>query len=277
MVYISKKIKFSIGAVVFVVAVSITTVFLLKKFVGKAEPKPGQTAVNIKAVDIIRKFNDNPPRALSSDVYNQQLKTIATVNYKLIGHKYEVSLSTDNSVTMSLRDVDKHGDDAAIRMQVANFMDKLGLRTSDYDLYGAGKEFKYRTYVGKGVVCQSLANQDQASFYQLACVDQQDISKKYTEIDKYLAIYDKKIDFDQALIQSGSKDNLAYAIVSLNADKQHNKLLFAAVSDKWAYLGDLLAGGKQYSNGKFSITPDLQKRISDAKYKGYLDEVLAKG
>lgn len=277
MIYISKKMKFSVAAVIFVMAVSVATVFLLKKFVGKVEPEKNVAVVNIRSGGVIEEFINKTPGALAGDIYSRQSRVAATVNYKLVGYQYEVGLSTDNSVTMSLRDADKRGDDAAIRMQVANFMDRLGLKASDYSVYGSAKDLKYRTYVGKEVVCQSLTNQDQASFYQLACVDRRGISEKYAEIAKYLAIYDKKIDFDQALIQSGSKDNLAYAIVSLNSDKQHNKLLFAAVSGKWAYLGDLLAGGKQYSNGKFSITPDLQNRISDAKYDGYLNEVLTKG
>jgi hypothetical protein len=143
-------------------------------------------------------------------------------------------------------------------------------------------EVAYTTYAGYKAVCQleddnPPTGSGMVRYHKLSCVDKTDITNEYTAIEKLLSIYRKSqsgIKFTKALRITKSDKNVAYSIAYLSNDTAQSTLLFAAVDDKWAYLGDLSAGDAKYSTGQYIITPELKTLISDPKYNGLIEQEI---
>ena len=52
-------------------------------------------------------------------------------------------------------------------------------------------------------------------------------------------------------------------------------LLFANVGKTTEFLADLAAGDQSFNNGKYNITPEVTRKISDPKYNGFLLRQIA--
>ena len=52
-------------------------------------------------------------------------------------------------------------------------------------------------------------------------------------------------------------------------------LLFANVGNTTEFLADLAAGDQSFNNGKYNITPEVTRKISDPKYNGFLLRQIA--
>jgi hypothetical protein len=50
----------------------------------------------------------------------------------------------------------------------------------------------------------------------------------------------------------------------------HPVLLFAAVDNNWAYIGDVGGGDAMSSNGKYTLTAQVEAAIHDQKYGDFL-------
>lgn len=277
-----KKIVIVIAAVMAVILVSVLTVFLLKQTVVKKEATTnGSSTAVSSASDILKNFKISGLD--SSSKYSSQTDSASILQYKLDTEVLGISLATNKSTLFVTIDPSKAKDTADIQSQTTSFMEKKGLAVINTTIYNPNKALKYMTYADDTAVCQLMSTDEaistgQSHLQQLTCVDKKTISDQYNSIKKLLAIGDASrqvAGYAQALITENSKDNIKYSILSLNATGKSQRLLFASVNDKWEYLGDLLGGGKQYATEKGSITPELQAKINNVKYKGFLKASLA--
>lgn len=279
----NKKIIFWVEAVLIVLFVAFSTVLILKTIFSKQKVINQSAGQVLDSAEIVKSFSDKPVKSLSGDSYGRQMNLIATLKYKLDDKDYELLVESKDSMLFS---VDKSvlGDTKVVKSEITDFMKINGFSKAYYKPYGSDGSLEYSTYTNSSTVCQfsnsKLNSQVKFLSFEMVCLDKKVIQDKYIQVDKLLAT-DKKTKqlngFSQALIQTESKGNLAYATISLNSNKSHQKLLFAASRNSWEYLGDLLAGGKQYSNGKYSITPELRQSIKNSKYGDFLSTVLAIG
>lgn len=280
----SKRIVNVVMAIILVVFVSIFTVFLLKKIIVKKTANGSDNSASVlSAAEILKSFKIV---ALdSANKYSSQINANSLLQYKSDSEKLGISLATDESMLYSTTDSDKAKDTTDIQSQTAVFMKKAGLKIADTTIYNPNKNLKYATYVNDNAVCQLMSSDEaisagQSHTHQLTCVDKKAIDGQYSDVEKLLAIgdSDKLVSgYAQTLITANSKDNIKYSILNLNSTGKSQRLLYAAVDDKWEYLGDLLGGGKKYATEKGSIAPELQAKINDAKYKGFLKASLAEG
>lgn len=279
----NNKIIFWSAAVLIVLFVACSTVLILKTIFSKQKAINQSAGQVLDSAEIIKRFSEKPVKSLSGDSYGRQMNLTATLKYRLDSKNYELLIESKDAMLFSI-DKSVLSDTKVVKGEVAGFMKSNGFSKVYYKPYGSDGDLEYSTYANSSTVCQfsNTKSTSQVKFLSLAmvCLDKKVIQDKYVQVDKLLAT-DKKTkqlnDFSQALIQTESKGNLAYATISLNSNKSHRKLLFAATGNSWEYLGDLLAGGKQYSNGKYSITPELRQSIKNSKYGDFLSTVLAIG
>lgn len=278
----NKKIVFWAAAVLVVFLMSCSTVLVLKTFFKKNNTANQSAGQGLKSAEVINKLNIGLAGELVKSGYNRQINLNATINYTMDDYNFELAFDSNNSILLS---VDKNpNDNQAIKNKIVGFMEDNGLSLADYRILKPNKDLEYLTYVNGDTVCQFSNTKNgsdvKLAYYEVVCLDKKVMQDKYAQVNKLLAIYKKsgyEADFSQVAIRTGSGQDQAYAIVDLNSDKKGQKLLFVATKNSWDYLGDLLSGGKQYSNGKYSITPELKKKIEDPKYEALLRGVIAKG
>jgi len=270
----TKKIIIAIIAIG-ILAITATSIVI---FLRSTEDKTTTPTDSISATAIITAYAE--PSAINglSDIsYKQQSNTPATIQYKLADKKYEISTPTNKSLLFYALDKAQTDDTVNIQDQTTKFMEQKNLqKTSNPDSVDTNY-LQYTTFNSNNAVCQLTdsqpENQDTLRFHQLSCIDKTDIEDEYTAIESLLSIYRQNqqlTDFTQATKYTATEDNKDYSIINIAQNDKHLNLLFAAIDDNWAYLGDLAAGEPEYSNGKYSITPDLKAKIDDPIYNGFI-------
>ena len=267
-----------IATIGIILLISSLTIFILK-IVMPRDNLSKKANTELSAAETLKTFKIS---SLSNNEYTKQNDTSALLKYKLDKETFGISISTKNTILFSTTKVSKEKDTTIVQTQTTDFMDKRGLIVSKPKIYNPSKELKYKTFENTKTVCQLLStdktvSSGQSHFHQLSCIDKSDISNQYASIKKLLT-KDKTpqvgSSFVQALVITNSKNNIKYSILNLNSDTKRQRLLFASVDEKWEYLGDLIGGGEKYANEKNSITPELQTKINNSKYKGFLAENL---
>jgi len=276
-----KKITIVITAIVAVSLVSLSTVFLLKNLITKKDSSNNKTSsVVLLAKDVLKSFKIP---GLSNDKYTKLTSAKGLLQYKTDSEIFGISLSTNKSIISSTTSSNKSTDTPAIQTQVTSYMKDKGLAETNSTIYNSNKALVYKTFKNDNVICQLMSNDGpiltgQSHSHQLTCVDSKEISDQYISIKKLLATDNAPkltASPSQVLVVTNSKDNIRYSILNFSSKSKQQRLLFATVDEKWEYLGDLIDGGKQYTTGKSSITPELQTKIDDVKYKGFLRNNVA--
>lgn len=279
---INKKILIAIMTVVIIIVVSIITIFLLKAITSKKTTVETTLNKTLSADEVIESFKITK---LSEKDYIKLNDSPAILQYKSSAETIGVNLSIKSSIMYTTNNTKNSKDTPEVQSQTTTFMKNSGFEADDTTIYNNNKTMAYKTFSSSHAVCQLVSTDEpvvssQSHFHQLSCVSKKSITDQYDAIKKLLSTIGspaKPSDYMLAFVISNSKDNIKYSILSLNSKTKHQNLLFASVDDNWEYLGDLLGGGKQYATEKYSITPELQVKINDAKYKGFLKESLVKG
>lgn len=276
---ISKRNIIIITAIILVVFISTITVFILKT-TNKKEISNTNSKV-LSAEEVLKSFKI---KKLSGDDYKKQTDTQSMLQYKSSNETLGVNVDTKTSTIYSTSNSKNSKDTSEVQTEATKFMKDNGFSTSETKIRNADLLMQYKTYENDATVCQFIstdtpASDSQSHFHQLSCVSKKSISDQYNAIKKLLSIKDSPkspSDYMLATVINNSKDNIKYSILSLNSSSSHQSLLYAAIDDNWEYLGDTLAGGQENATAKGSITPELQAKINDAKYKGFLKENIAK-
>jgi hypothetical protein len=213
-------------------------------------------------------------RVLSTGYLFQQDTTAPSrITYKADGQKYEVSLSTEHYALFYAKDGAAHADAATVQAQTTAYMQENGFQKS-----AASSSAFMDTYVNSGNVCQlTKAPESTPAYYLMACADKSDVDKEYASIEKLLGLYKKSNQvgtFTRALSATITSGNKTMTTVSLTEPGKHPVLLFAAVNDNWEYIGDLGSGNEATSNGKYSVSSQVQSAIHDPKYGDFLVKYL---
>jgi hypothetical protein len=112
----------------------------------------------------------------------------------------------------------------------------------------------------------------------MACADKADVDKEYATVEQLLGLYKKahQLDttFTKALSATITSDDKSMTTVSLTIPGKHPVLLFAAVNGDWSYIGDLGGGNEASSNGKYTLSAQIQSTIHDSKYGDFLIKYL---
>ena len=276
---IAKRIIIATIALVAVLAVGVGVALLLKNVSNLAKdqssPSPNtdtsvQTPAIPSAASIISEYTEPQTMRIFTSGYQLQQATSAPsrIMYMADGKKYEVSLATDHYALFYAKDGVAHADSPTVEAQTTSYLQGKGFqktKATSPDL---------ATYTNNGSVCQlTKAPESTPAYYLMACTDKVDVEKEYASIEELLSLYKKtsKLStFTRALSVTVTAGSKTMTTLSLTTPGKHPVLLFAAVDGDWEYLGDLGNGDATVSNGKYSLTPQIQSAIHDAKYGDFL-------
>ena len=277
---IIKKISVGIMLVIMVILVVMITIIMLDKINNKTSTNNETISVS----SIISSYKkDGVIKALSSNSYSQRMSS-DTIQYKLTNKEYAINIKSKEAVLFSAINKTKADDTKTLQKQVSDFMKQKGLTEVTVSTLKTATGLDYKTFANDRIICQLKdvyppKTSNIAQSHSLACTEKTLAEQEYTAIEKLLSIYknNQQISAFSSVSRSGNlKDDVSYSILTLNtADNKSSKLLFAAVNNNWEYLGDLAVGDKQYSNGRYIITPEIRNKISDTKYGDFIIKNIA--
>jgi flagellar basal body-associated protein FliL len=205
---------------------------------------------------------------------NYQLQQDATaparISYTAEGEKYEVSLSTSSYAMFYATGKVAASDATTVSSQTDTYLTGQGFKKT-----ATNAKNSTVTYSDQGSVCQLTSMpSSQPAYYLMACADKTDVDKEYATIEKLLSIYKKTNQlgsFTRAITSTISSDNKTMTTISLTTNPNtHPVLLFAAVDNDWAYIGNVGGGNAMTSNGKYSLSAQVEAAIHQAKYGDFL-------
>lgn len=243
----------------------------------RSDDTPAQV---LTSEEIIAQYTtDGAIPGLRAEAYDKQIDQAAraTIVYKPTVATYAVTAPAKHTVLFTPK-IPNHPDDTTtIQNQTTTFMEQHGLKKTE----PPASDSSYIIYENAKTACQlSSANVKNAAstpaFHKLSCAEITIVQEEYTAIDKLLSLYkrdNQTPEFTEASRSLTSEGNKAMAIVTLTGTNKVTSLLFAAIDDNWSYLGNLSDSGAE-SNGKYSISAEVQQAITDPKWSDFLTRNL---
>jgi uncharacterized membrane protein YheB (UPF0754 family) len=258
-----KAILVLVGVVVFLGA-SVGTVLFLRTVISKGKDTLSSSTAN-EAIDKLSSSN-----IFDSKTYSSHPNSTFVLDYKPVGKKYSVSITTSKSLGYYATNQNSN-QQSNIISQVRNYMQGEGFVDKGQVQKGSSK---VDTFENLATVCQLITTTDTSikNSYRIACISVIDAKKQYDKVDRLIGIYNQgqsPLSFTRANITTSTKENISYSILSLTNNNKTNSLLFAAVNNNWEYLGDITMNTDKIPN-KYKINEELQEKISDPKYKGFI-------
>ena len=261
-----------------VMAVGVVT--LLRNIAPKAPETPSKSALS--AEEVINKLK-TPGTIKLLDNFSQQDSQGggSRITYKSNDRAYAVSVSAKDSVLFVAKTPGPYSDAHQTEEEIASFMNEKGYeKTENTQLNTAGMP-THLTFTSQLDVCQVTSlqpTQDQQTFafYEVGCVKKSAFSEEYSTIEMLLALYketNQLPSFNDVSRSNNTEDNKSLSVVNLRGDATRKLLLFAAIDNRWEFIGDLNSAGAS-SNGKYAISPEVQNKINDARFGDFLRKFI---
>lgn len=268
-----KKIAF--GALIFVVFIlaAVVMVIVLKNITQKTS-----SIKQSSASEIITNYSTPKTIAiLSTSLYKKLPNMQASIQYKLDDKSYSVNVTTSKTIIFFGTDKSQKNDTTDVQTQTISFLKQKNI-TKINSTSSVDKTIQYTNFANDTIVCQLTdANPpaDTGIFqsHELACEDVSVIKLEYASVDSLLVIYkqtQKLTDFTQVVQDTASESNVSYSVLNITAGTNYYKLLFAAVDNKWSYIGDISISATKHTSSKYNVTPEILSKISNPKYRGFI-------
>lgn len=195
------------------------------------------------------------------------------------GKNYAISIPTKLTVLFFAKTPGPQNDTATVEQQISSLMTEKGYSTSENTAQAKKSENPhYTTYKSNVGICQLASAQPTVpsglAYHTISCTDNSSLSQEYNSIETLLTLYKKEhqpVSFTQATRTVVTEENKALALLNLNGES-NTLLLFAAIDNNWEYMGDISSGTN--SNGKYSISQDVQSKIDDSRWENFLKKNL---
>lgn len=278
---ILKRIGITLGVIIGVVAIGWGVVSLLKAFtpqVSSPEPSVGRI---LKPAEVIEAFSQvGAVQALSADKYTLQLsQTSTTVIHKLASSSFAVATPTTLQV-MYYSKTSQVGDDSEeVGKQTTAFMESAGYKKIENSGSAQSQNPRYTTYEAPLSLCQLTSSHPAPasnipSYHRLVCIDKTEIQAEYEAVTPLLTLFKESgqasPNYNEVTRMSKTEGNKSFSILRLLGDDGSTSLLFAAVDNKWTYLGNLSGTEGSQTNGKYSISSELRRAMADPLYGDFL-------
>lgn len=282
-----KRIAITLAVIIGIIAIGWGVITLLKAVTPeKTQPSNEQGRI-LKVNEVIETFGkNNSIPALNPDIYQTQETSTssADVIYKPASSSFAVATPTTYQALFFEKKASSNSDVATVQEQTTSFMKQSGYEKVENAGMTQSDNPAYVTYNAPLAVCQlkSIRETEPPSAnltsHQLSCQEKTAIQTEYDTINSLLTLYKEsgqaEITFTQAIRTIKTEGNKSLTILSLSGDTQNTALLFAALDNKWSYLGNLSGNGQTPSNGKYVITSELRQAINDPRYGDFLTKNL---
>lgn len=271
-----KRILITLGFIAAFIVSAIGTELILFATI---HPVRHVTASELKPDQVINDFvSPATIPVLSDGSYLQETggTADARLRYQPKGSSYIVDTPTPYHVLFFAKNTQVADESAKIEDQTTVFMSHEGY-TSQSRVVDPATGLTYSTYTGRNVICQLISafSSITPSYYTLACVDAAVAQQEYNAINTLLTLYDKtqkSVSPKEVAKMTITQANKSLSVVHLTGPSVHAALLFAAINDQWAYLGDL--SNVSVVEGKYVTNTALKTAINDPKYGTFLTSNL---
>lgn len=278
---ILKRIGITLGVIAGTVAIAWGVIFLLKATTPQSTPEEPSNSHILKPSEVIEAFiKEGAIKPL--DTQNFALQTsrdLATVIYKPASSNFAVvALASDQALfyskTPQIPDVSNE-----VSEQTTALLEAGGYKKIENVGSARAENPTYTTFETSLSVCQlssskPVANTSMPSYHKLACTDKTAIQTEYEAITPLLTLFKESGQpapaYDEVSRTSKTEGNKSLSILNLSGNATTTSLLFAAVNNKWAYLGSLSGNETSASNGKYVIGAELRRVITDPMYGDFL-------
>lgn len=265
-----------VGVAVLAVAIGIGVVTLLKSVAPREEGPVVENKKQLNAQDAVGSFGTvGTIQGLSSDYQRQKTESsTGSITYKKEDKAYSVVTATPYVAIFTAKDANKDDvqlirDETTVFMSASGYKESAGQQASD----GTGPFFT--TYESNESICQLVSSggavaKGVKSSHLLACVAKVAIDDEYAMVEQLTALYAKKTTvptFAQVTRSEQREGKKALSVMLLSGEK-NVRLLFAAIDDKWEYIGNLSSGSK--TNAKFAVSTELEAALRNPKYGDFL-------
>lgn len=271
-----KTIGIVVAVVVLVIAIGVGAIALLRSVAPREEGPAVENKKQLNAQETVKAFEiSGAIQGLSSGYQRQKTESsTGVVIYKADDKAYSVTTSTPYVAIFSAKDENKD-DVQLIRDETMVFMNASGYKEAAYQQASDGTGPFYATYENDSSVCQlassgSAIPKDTKASHLLACITKEKINDEYAMVEGLIDLYAKESKlptFAQVIRSEQREGKKALSVLALSGEK-NVRLLFAAVDDKWEYLGNLSNGSK--TNAKFTVSAELEAALRDPKYGDFL-------
>lgn len=271
-----KTVGIVVGVAALAVAIGIGVVALLKSIAPREEGPVAESKKQLSAKEAVDAFGiSGAIQGLASGYQQQKTESAAgSVVYKAEGKSYSVTATTPYLTLFTAKDTSKD-DVQLIRDEVTVFMSASGYKESVGQQASDGTGPFYTTYESNDSVCQLVSSGSASSggakpYHLLACVAKSTITDEYAMVERLTDLYAKKSKvpaFAQVTRSEQHEGKKALSVLLLSGEK-NVRLLFAAIDDKWEYIGNLSSGSK--TNAKFTVSAELETAIRNPKYGDFL-------
>jgi hypothetical protein len=271
-----KTIGIIVAVAVLAVAIGIGVVALLKSVAPREEGPVVENKKQLNAQEAVGAFGTvGTIQGLSSDYQRQKTESsTGSVIYKKEGKAYSVVTATPHVAIFTAKEANKD-DVQLIRDETTVFMSASGYKESVEQQASDGTGPFFMTYESNESVCQLVSSgtavtKGVKASHLLACATKVAIDDEYAMVEQLTGLYAKKATvptFAQVTRSEQREGKKALSVLLLSGEK-NVRLLFAAIDDKWEYVGNLSSGSK--TNAKFTISAELEAAIRNPKYGDFL-------
>ena len=278
-----KYMGVAVVACLFIAGTALLVVWALKTITSKSAQSTDSLKVATPVKQVFASLvSKDAVASLGSDKYTTRPMASSDIYYKDGSHPYGVSVSTDftqlyEPITPSTSD-----DTTAVNADVERLLAQYDMTAVDSPI-PPSKSISYKSFANTTIICQIRTTTPAAEsglprLHQLSCVDKTDISDRYARIEALLSVYATSAGTLKPELVSyteESENDVSYTLLAITTDTSTKNLLFAKVGKTTEFLADLAEGDQSFNNGKYNITPEVKRKISDPKYNGFLLRQIA--
>lgn len=282
---ILKRIGLTLGVIIGIVAIAWGVISLLKTFTPQAAviPEPASGRI-LKPTEVIEAVTtERAISALNPDSFNFQISQTADVIYKPASSSFAIVAQTPHNVLFSSKTAQTTDISREVLDQVAVLLESGGYKKIENVGSARSENPTYATFETPLSVCQLSSSRPSANsitplYHKLACIDKTTIQTAYESITPLLALFKESGQtvpaYDEVSRTSKTEGNKSLAILYLSGSSDVNSLLFAAIDNKWSYLGNLSGSDGSQTNGKYVLSAELRRTIADPRYSDFLTKNL---
>jgi hypothetical protein len=274
--------KLLIGIPLFIIAIGAVTVLVLNRLAPQTKPLTTTSAPTAPdPADIIKQYQASDAVGELANLYTKKTTPEAgpdVINYTA-DKSYTVYIKATDTVQFEQKDKAITTNSSIVKANSESFLLKKELQKKSPANNATSQLFTL--FDSSKTVCQLFdlpPYNKNGALLTLACVKKSIINDQYTTINKLLALYSGPqssiANPTGVILRTTKEDNKTLSVTDIygvKTDSGATSLIFAAINDKWEYIGQrAISNGDTLVNNGISTELKAKLNDTDTKYQGFL-------
>lgn len=282
---ILKRIGITLSVVIGTIAIAWGVILLLKAAAPQPPADEPASSHIFKPAEVIEAFaKEGAINALDAQNFALQTsKDSASVIYKPASSNFAVVTLASNQALFYSKTPQAADVSQEVGEQTAALLQTWGYQKIENVGSARTENPTYTTFETSLSICQLSSSKPIAGsaiplYHKLACLDKAAVQAEYDTLTPLLTLFKESGQaapaYDEVSRTTKTDGNKSLAILNLAGNSNTTSLLFAAVNNKWTYLGNLSNNEAGSSNGKYILSAELRRAIADPMYGDFLTKNL---